>query len=398
MGKDRSHRAGAVAVTWRVRRWVRRSVCAAAIVALAPAALAAQERQVRQERAPAPDCRDCDSLAAAAQLEAERTAQQLKQTLAAYQALFTAAVDSGVRIDSRELARLARQLGELQVKMQIATSQLMQLEMRNRVHVMQQGPRTTISIAPRARGWLGVEVSSALRSVQTEGGVQWRFDTYPVVETVDPGSPAARAGIVSGDVLVAIDNHDLREGVTPFPQLLRPGRKLSVLVRRNGSDRQVEVTVGRQPPAILRDSMVIVFPSGAASGSWQPAVTVRSPDVSSVVIVPQLSDDDSLRAPHAPGFAYRFFVTPVAGAELVALDRTVGQQYGVRDGLLVTRVGMGTPAARADLRPGDVIVRAGGARVSRPADLQVAIRDASDRSLALEIIRKQTKRTVQLRW
>jgi regulator of sigma E protease len=68
-----------------------------------------------------------------------------------------------------------------------------------------------------------------------------RYDR-PIVGAVDPGSPAAAAGILPGDAIVAIDTERPSTWEDAQYQILvRPGRTYPIRVRRNGEDREVEV-------------------------------------------------------------------------------------------------------------------------------------------------------------
>lgn len=88
----------------------------------------------------------------------------------------------------------------------------------------------------------------------------------------------------------------------------------------------------------------------------------------------------------------------IAGAELSELNEGLGEYFGVDDGVLVMRVPDGTPAARAGLEAGDVIVRAGDRAVNSIADLRTAISRAGRGSeLALEVVRKRERIRIDLR-
>src|SRR5262245_7302084 len=68
-----------------------------------------------------------------------------------------------------------------------------------------------------------------------------RYDR-PIVGAVDAGSPAASAGLVPGDEIVAIDNERPSTWEEAQYQILvRPGRTYPIRVRRNGEEREVEV-------------------------------------------------------------------------------------------------------------------------------------------------------------
>ncbi|HJR43592.1 MAG TPA: PDZ domain-containing protein, partial [Gemmatimonadaceae bacterium] len=73
--------------------------------------------------------------------------------------------------------------------------------------------------------------------------------------------------------------------------------------------------------------------------------------------------------------------------------------FGVERGALITQVAAGTPASRAGLKGGDVIVRAAGNAVRNPHDVQMALEQASEkRVMTVEIVRKKERRTVTIRW
>src|SRR5215208_6938510 len=58
-------------------------------------------------------------------------------------------------------------------------------------------------------GWFGVRISD--QAVIDERGNAF-FDSHPVITSVDSGSPAARAGVRPGDVLLTFNSHDMRGG------------------------------------------------------------------------------------------------------------------------------------------------------------------------------------------
>jgi regulator of sigma E protease len=69
-----------------------------------------------------------------------------------------------------------------------------------------------------------------------------RFD-QPIVGTVDAGSPAAVAGIQPGDEIVSIEGErpaNWEEAL--YEILVRPGRTYTIRLRRDGVEREVEVT------------------------------------------------------------------------------------------------------------------------------------------------------------
>jgi S1-C subfamily serine protease len=70
-----------------------------------------------------------------------------------------------------------------------------------------------------------------------------------IVAAVDPGSPAARAGITSGDVITAIDGHATPTATALSRQIgaHRPGQVVSVALRTQRGSRTAQVRLGQGP-------------------------------------------------------------------------------------------------------------------------------------------------------
>jgi serine protease DegQ len=70
-----------------------------------------------------------------------------------------------------------------------------------------------------------------------------------LVDEVALGSPAARAGIQRGDVIIAVQGRAVQqpEDLPAAVRARRPGDQLQLGIRRGGTDRAVTVTLGEQP-------------------------------------------------------------------------------------------------------------------------------------------------------
>src|SRR5712692_10455803 len=97
------------------------------------------------------------------------------------------------------------------------------------------------------RGWLGVQVQPLTAELAREFSVK---DAVGVlVSDVVPDSPAAKAGIQRGDVLIEFDGKrlegpvDLQRGVGLFA----PGQSAKVKVLRDQGEKAIEVKVGEAP-------------------------------------------------------------------------------------------------------------------------------------------------------
>jgi membrane-associated protease RseP (regulator of RpoE activity) len=80
--------------------------------------------------------------------------------------------------------------------------------------------------------------------------------------------------------------------------------------------------------------------------------------------------------------------TAVAGAELSELNPGLAEYFGVLEGVLVLNVPDGTPAARAGIRPGDVIVQVNRSPVKTIAEIRRAVAPRADASTHIRVLRR----------
>jgi len=151
-----------------------------------------------------------------------------------------------------------------------------------------------------------------------------------LIRQVDPGSPAAQAGLKSGDVITKVDNQEVKTFDTLVNTLVqhKPGDKVTVQVRREGKDQDVAVTLGQRPAPR----------PGAAPGRQTPFLGVETRE-----LTPQAKD--------------RLGVSVDQGAEVMGVVR-------------------GTPATKAGLQPGDVITNFNDKPINNPQELREAVRQA----------------------
>lgn len=100
-------------------------------------------------------------------------------------------------------------------------------------------------------GWFGFGLECQECDVRESGHEHvWSFGRPPTIEYVEPGSPAARAGLEPGDVLTHIDGTPLtsREGSRRFGAVA-PGQSVRWTVRRGGTSRTVRAVATARAPA-----------------------------------------------------------------------------------------------------------------------------------------------------
>lgn len=273
-----------------------------------------------------------------------------------------------------------------------------------RASVVQVLGETRASLASATRtGYLGITLSPTSNRVRvgSDGDLWVRYFEPPFIISVDPSSPAERAGLQRGDTVLAYDGRDVRDEL-PMHQVLEPGRAVRMTVRRDGRQRLVRLTVA-PTPAIVRgrreEFLVPAPPRAVLSPARRPRAAASVP-APAAVARPGAAARSVAPAPPAAPPALRIAAgRGIAGAELARITPGLAAALGVRRGLLVTTVAPRSPAASAGLRDGDIILAANGRDVEDVAALSRAMSaDGSARAATLEVQRAGKKRTVRLTW
>ena len=245
----------------------------------------------------------------------------------------------------------------------------------------------------KSSGWVGVVITTGIGQSNSAGTLV--FNDYPVIESIDPGSPAEKAGLQAGDILIAINSQDLRAHPIPNMGMLVPGNKVVFRYARDNVTKTTNVLVAERPAGTsghTRYSVIGPAPERVeAARGTRAQVTLRERAAAGTpfphVTVPIIFGAGS------PSIA-------VAGAELTQLNDGLRQLLKFTgDGVFVINVAMGTPAGAAGLRSGDVIVRAERESVRNPGELIRVMRNVAEKNaLMLHILRDHKARTVTLRW
>jgi serine protease Do len=202
------------------------------------------------------------------------------------------------------------------------------------------------------RGWLGVQIQSVTPEIAESLGL--KQPEGALVAEPQPGTPAMKAGIKSGDIITSVndqpvkDSRDLARKIAGIP----PGTPIKLGTLRNGQPKILNVTLGELPNTPAR-----------AESRQQPSDRPNAP-----------SEDANLGLSLAPA-------RKVAGA---------GSQ-----GVVVTQVDPMGHAADSGLEAGDVILEVGGKPVSTPADVRNAVNDARGHSKHTVLLRVKNGQNVR---
>ncbi|MEX0644663.1 MAG: PDZ domain-containing protein, partial [Parvularculaceae bacterium] len=96
------------------------------------------------------------------------------------------------------------------------------------------------------RGWLGVSIQDVTTEIAAALG---RKDAKgSLVSDVLDGTPAAKAGFLSGDVVLAVNGKDVADtrDLTRSVAAIKPGTKANVKILRDGAEKTLAVTIGQR--------------------------------------------------------------------------------------------------------------------------------------------------------
>ncbi len=181
------------------------------------------------------------------------------------------------------------------------------------------------------RGRIGVQIDQVSKDVAESIGLGQPKGA--LVRGVEPNSPAAKAGVEPGDIILKFDGKEIDKSVD-LPRLVgntRPGNKSSMTVFRRGSQRELSVTVAELEPE-------------------RPTVRATAPEPAKA---------QSSNALQALGLSL---------AELTAAEK---KELNLKGGVRIASAE--GPAARAGLREGDVIVAIANTDTASVKDVEAAL-------------------------
>ncbi len=200
-----------------------------------------------------------------------------------------------------------------------------------------------------SRAWLGVGIQDVTPKVAK--AFERKEPSGVLVSEVEPNTPAARAGVEKGDIILdvdskpIIDSNQLRNTISS----MAPNAHVTLKVWRNNAERDLAVTLGEQS-----NQEVSANTRGSRRGG---------------------SSDSSDQA--------------LAGVSVEDLNGQSGRRFGQdgsngpTTGVVVTNVSPNSAAADAGLQPGDVIQEVNRRPVRNVAEFRQAVKSSNDGTLLL---------------
>ncbi|WP_440981699.1 DegQ family serine endoprotease [Shinella sumterensis] len=205
-------------------------------------------------------------------------------------------------------------------------------------------------------GFIGVQIQPVTSDIADAIGLS--KPAGALVARVDDGTPAAAAGIHSGDVITALGGKPVaspRE-LSRMVADLTPGEKEGLTVWRDGAAKDLSVVIGNND-----DGGQVVADAGGKSGKAEQRV-------------------------------------PTIGVQLGDLTADMRESLGLpkdEKGAIVEGVNPDKPAADAGLQPGDVILSVNQKPVGSASEAKTAVADAgkAGRKAVLLLVQRQDEQT-----
>ncbi len=228
---------------------------------------------------------------------------------------------------------------------------------------------------------IGVEVNDVTEGVR--------------IEDVDQDSPASKAGLQAGDIVVELDGERVRSA-RQFSRLIQEtadGRSVALGILRDGKRQVVNVTPESRGFGFGFDGDLLGREIARGLRDLEPRLRDLEPRLRD--LEPRLREFrfngpfDFDASPRITSLRGRL------GVQLNELTPQLAEYFGATDGgVLVTSVTPDSPAEKAGLKAGDVITSIDGDRVRRTEDVIDELRD-KDGDVTVGILRNKQESSVK---
>jgi serine protease Do len=219
-------------------------------------------------------------------------------------------------------------------------------------------------------GYLGVGVVDL--TDERAKALKLKDDSGVEVRKVDENSPASKAGLKEDDVVLEVNGKSITD-IGQFQNTigeLQPGTKVNLTIWREGAKKTVASTLAERP-----DSAFPYLGPDSPNAPMPP--------------MPPLPQAFGNAVPAFPADA------PTVGFFGAALSSQMAEFLGVKEGVLVWEVAPKTPAERAGLKAGDVVIKVNGTPVTNPREITGLVR-MNKKMIVFTVVRNKKEMTLNV--
>jgi len=246
-------------------------------------------------------------------------------------------------------------------------------------------PSAWISSAAAAEnsGWMGVRIQAVTTDIADSLGLKKAQGA--IVAQPQSGSPAAKAGVLAGDVITAVDGNEVKDpsDLTRKISSMTPGTEVKISILRKGEEKTMSLTLGQQP--------------GQRQANTD---TDRRQGSRFQEFFRQFGEDMPKGTQEWFGQNGQFSANSGwMGVNIQEVTADIADTMGLKkaQGAIVAESQSGSPAAKAGVLAGDVITAVDGNEVKDPRDLARKIGSTTPGTeVKLSIQRKGEEKTLSV--
>ncbi len=194
-----------------------------------------------------------------------------------------------------------------------------------------------------SRGWLGVYLRNVNEKMARENQLSAVRGVY--IESVFEDSPAERAGIKAGDILLEFNDKEIIDS-----------DQFSVLISTAPKGEEAQINLVR--------------------------------DGKRMTVTPEIMGQKEYTREHSELFDQPNQPVVWAGMELVTYTQNIAKQIGAEyfPGVYINRVGRGSKAYKSGIMPGSIITQVNNQEVGNLVDLQLAVEEVQGRKKSIPLL------------
>lgn len=248
-------------------------------------------------------------------------------------------------------------------------------------------------------GYLGVQTQEVSKENFAKFGL--REVQGVAVEKVMDNSPAAAAGIKAGDVILRFNGDEITSArkLTRMVSEVDPDHQVKLTISRGGSEQEITATVGKRPmPKFENGNFSFSMPEGM--NKFDPE---KFKGLDNLKDLPQFKEfkgeiPNVLITPGGDGqsFLWRSGEGRQIGIAVYPVTKQLGERFGVESGVMINNVRSDSPAAKAGLKAGDIVIEIDGKAVKNNLDLIKAINAKKEGDVQITIMRDRNRQTISV--